>query len=388
MQEKIINTVYNPEQQQDTGQLSDDSSDFIFLGEEYLAVYNSHISEERHNIEKRKYKNVYCVNCGEKGHVVKDCDGPITSFGIIAFKVMSDVNEEVTDKNNRLVQILQKARRRNWFQKETAYSKIKFLMIQRKDTMGYIDFVRGKYPEHNETEKNKLLDVCLHEMTGEEKNNLLSKSFDDIWGELWINHESKCFKNEYETAKIKFHKLDIEKLVKKSPTYFDFQEFGFPKGRRNMKETNIACAEREFFEETGYDHRYYEFIKNYPTIHEEFIGTNGIRYRHIYYLVKMKENTPAPTIDKTNIVQTGEVQNIGWFTFDECMSLIRPYDNAKKRVIRQVYTDVQNMKENFVCSDFYYNTRRNNYMPQRSPPHDCRQTYFRCSPSIVKNNSK
>ena len=27
------------------------------------------------------------------------------------------------------------------------YPYIKFLMIQRKDTMGYTDFVRGKYPD-------------------------------------------------------------------------------------------------------------------------------------------------------------------------------------------------------------------------------------------------
>lgn len=338
--------------------------DFIHLDEKYLATLLAD--------PKKKYRNVYCVNCGEKGHVVKSCNGPITSFGIIAFKVVNSPDEEKYDKNEKLQKTLQKTKISNMI--ESNYPKIKFLMIQRKDTMGYIDFVRGKYPEHDLEEKARLLSVCLHEMTSQEKHNLLTKTFDEIWSELWLNHNSKCFKNEYEMAKRKFTNLDVHALVRNSETFFDFQEFGFPKGRRNMRENNIACAEREFYEETGYDKSCYEFIKNYPTVHEEFLGTNGIRYRHIYYLVKMKDNIPPPMIDATNIVQTGEVQNIGWLTYDECMAVARPYDNAKKRVLTKVYTDILNMGNHFVCSNFYYNNRKamNGYVYKRSPVHDYR----------------
>ena len=53
-----------------------------------------------------KYRNIYCVNCGEKGHVVKDCNGPITSFGIIAFKIVESEQDEMYDKNNKLKEIL------------------------------------------------------------------------------------------------------------------------------------------------------------------------------------------------------------------------------------------------------------------------------------------
>jgi ADP-ribose pyrophosphatase YjhB (NUDIX family) len=196
-------------------------------------------------------------------------------------------------------------------------------------------------------------------MTEQEKQSLLTKSFDEIWRTLWVNHDSKCFKNEYEYAYRKFQKLDIPALIQEFGTSkFTFQEFGFPKGRRNMKETNIACAEREFFEETGYDKSCYDFIKNYPTIHEEFVGTNGVKYRHIYYLVKIKDNAPPAKIDYKNKIQTGEVQNIGWFTYDECMSIIRPYDIAKKQVIKKVYDDLLVMKDNYVCSNFYYTGKK------------------------------
>ena len=227
-------------------------------------------------------------------------------------------------------------------------------MIQRKDTMGFTDFVRGKYPE----EYSKTLPIFLNEMTIKEKNNLLTKSFDEIWGDLWVNHDSKCFKNEYDLAYKKFQKLNIKELIDNSPSSFHYAELGFPKGRRNMKETNIACAEREFYEETGYDKSCYDFIKHYPTIHEEFRGTNGIKYRHIYYLVKMKEDVPPPKIDYKNKIQTGEVQNIGWLTYEECISVIRPYDVAKKNVLKKVYGDLLEMKNNFICSNFYYTSKK------------------------------
>jgi 8-oxo-dGTP pyrophosphatase MutT (NUDIX family) len=121
-----------------------------------------------------------------------------------------------------------------------------------------------------------------------------------------------------------------------------------------MKESNIACAEREFYEETGYNKKNYKFIKNYPTIYEEFTGTNGVNYKHIYYLVKMKDNVLPPKIDKNNIIQTGEVKNIGWFDYEECIALIRPYDIEKKKVITNVYNDILAMNNNYICSEFYY----------------------------------
>lgn len=292
------------------------------------------------------YKNIFCANCGEKGHVVKDCGRPITSFGIIAFKVVNSASDEIQDKNTYLTELVSDVVQSN------NYPKIKFLMIQRKDTMGYIDFVRGKYSS-NEQERLKKLKVCLTEMTFKEKNNLLTQTFDEIWNNLWINHESKCFKNEYENAKKKFNQLNVKSLVDNSPTVYTFQEFGFAKGRRNMKESNIICAEREFCEETRYDKSTYEFIKNYPAIQEEFVGTNEVKYRHTYYLVKMKDNVRPPKIDFTNKVQTGEVRNIGWFTFQESISLLRPYDIEKRQVLVDVNKDIETMNFNFDCSSYY-----------------------------------
>ena len=64
---------------------------------------------------KKKKKNIFCMNCGKQGHKYKFCRQPIISAGIILY-------------------------RRRAFTK-----KIEFLHICRKDTIGYVDFVRGKY---------------------------------------------------------------------------------------------------------------------------------------------------------------------------------------------------------------------------------------------------
>ena len=329
-----------------------------------ILSYNQNLDKNTVPV-KSKYRNIYCVNCGEKGHVVKDCFGPITSFGIIAFKMVRDKQEEMYDKNIKLQEILNNVlteKEKSYLTdgepiSSSRYPKTKFLMIQRKDTMGYTDFVRGKYPD-DKLGIESVLPIFLNEMTHQEKNNLLTKNFNEIWKSLWVNHDSKCFKNEYDYAYKKFQRLNIPDLIKRSDSSFGFQEFGFPKGRRNMKVTNIACAEREFFEETGYDKSCYDFIKNYSTIHEEFTGTNNVRYRHIYYLVKIKDDVPPPRVDYKNKIQTGEVQNIGWLEYDECMAVIRPYDIAKKNVIKKVYNDLLEMKDDYICSRFYYSNKK------------------------------
>lgn len=298
-------------------------------------------------------KNVSCVNCGERGHIVKSCKKPITSFGIIAFKQVFSKEQEYGDTNKELNLILNVANKKNPI-KEDEYPKIKFLMIQRKDTMGFIDFIRGKYPS-DEVGKLQKIRVCFNEMTYSEKEMLRTQNFDALWSYLWINHNSRCFLNEYENAKKKFNNLPIKEYLKESKITYDYSELGYPKGRRNITESNITCAEREFHEETGYTKNCYEYIKNYPIIKEEFMGTNDVEYRHIYYLVKMKDTAPIPLVDKTDKIQTGEVRNIGWFTLNESISLLRDYDTAKKDMIIKVNSNLLQMK-NYDCSPIFYNT--------------------------------
>jgi 8-oxo-dGTP pyrophosphatase MutT (NUDIX family) len=421
-------------------------------------------------MEQKRY--VYCANCGERGHVYRECTGPITSFGIIAFKVVNNPQEEEFDLNDSLKEILKNTKIQkkfeiagtnisastnarqnydhrgnqmlfqqfspgnwqepyydhlptpmsdeimywnywtidkgvnwswndnttdnsllnwapsnpksdhrnftdsvehqhtrpgsgtllNWVSNGDNYPKIKFLLIQRKDTMGYIDFIRGKYPE-TQPEKIETLKTFLKEMTILERESLLTKSFDQIWDEIWNNKESKIYKNEYANAKEKFEKLNVHELVSNTKSDWVVAEFGLPKGRRCLKESNLTCAEREFFEETGYSKDHYTFLMNYPPVIEEFNGTNGIRYRHLYYIVKMNDSIPPPKVDSSSLIQTGEVSNVGWFTNDECQMLFRHYDTEKKKVLDRVNRDLMSMNYQFNCSSYFF--KKNKFQKNR-----------------------
>ena len=56
----------------------------------------------------------YCNNCGNFGHIYRECRHPILSYGIISYHV--DV-ENVP----------------------------RIVMIERKDSLSFIEFIRGKY---------------------------------------------------------------------------------------------------------------------------------------------------------------------------------------------------------------------------------------------------
>jgi len=57
-------------------------TNYVYLNEEELIIYNPLKKDV-----KTKYKNVYCVNCGEKGHVVKECINPITSLELLHLRL-------------------------------------------------------------------------------------------------------------------------------------------------------------------------------------------------------------------------------------------------------------------------------------------------------------
>jgi hypothetical protein len=117
------------------------------------------------------------------------------------------------------------------------YDKIKILMVRRKQSLNYIEFVRGKYDLYNIQHLAKIFSL----MTREENLKILSSNFDELWNEIWKETaKSKIYQKEFNLSKLKFEELkenNFFNLLEDSKlSQYNEPEWGFPKGRRNSNE--------------------------------------------------------------------------------------------------------------------------------------------------------
>ena len=104
---------------------------------------------------------------------------------------------------------------------------------------------------------------------------------------------------EYKQSKLNFGILQEGKLkdiINQCGLVYETPEWEFPKGRRSSHETNMKCAIREFEEETDVSKNEYTLLDNVSPLTEEFIGSNGVRYKHIIFaFYKDPEIYPSTT---------------------------------------------------------------------------------------------
>lgn len=295
-------------------------------------------------------KSIFCNNCGKYNHEFKECREPVTSYGII----LIDFNKEIDIYKQQFLNYIKKQKKIelnnygikiNSFSEMEKFSKyadsIKFLMIQRKHTLGYIEFIRGRYKIDNIDG----LVYLFQQMIPAEIENIAKYDFDKLWHDFWGNHSYSTMKNEYDKAKEKFNilkneedELSLNFYVNNVIPAWNQAEWGFPKGRRNKQEDSLICAKREFQEETDFKEDEYTVFENISPIIEDFIGTNGVRYRHVYYLAINNNNNKKIEINNNNEHQVSEIGNINFVNYNNSIKLIRPYHVAKKKVVNIIYT--------------------------------------------------
>lgn len=264
-------------------------------------------------------KNNYCANCGREGHVYRRCTDPITSLGIILFRIIKDVPQ--------------------------------YLLICRKDTLGYVEFMRGKY----NIENYKYIYSIFEIMTRKERIGLIENDFDTLWNKLWMNKNLSNYHNEYENSKKKFNILkkgvsveenkfiDLNILNNEVKINYEKPEWGFPKGRRNQREGDLECANREFKEETLINENEYKIIHDLSPSTEIFLGTNNIRYKHVYYVAE-STNFREISVDKSNFQQVSEISDIKWLTFEEAYNSIRIYNKEKRDLLKKLNDQILSFK--------------------------------------------
>jgi hypothetical protein len=77
-------------------------------------------------------------------------------------------------------------------------------MVRRKNSLNYIEFIRGKYDVNNIQHLTKVFGL----MTRDENLKIASSNFDQLWNELWKKTaKSKIYQKEFYLSKLKFEEL-------------------------------------------------------------------------------------------------------------------------------------------------------------------------------------
>jgi len=248
-----------------------------------------------------------CNNCKTRGVICNRCLHPITSVGIILFRI-----------NN-------------------ATKKRDYLMICRRDSIGYIEYLNGKYNQYNKD----YIKTIISEMTCQERSAILNDDIIGLRSRLWggefkpfsLNLQSDLKHNELKTG-ITYNgeTYSLESIISEINVVWEDKEWGFPKGRHNNQETDIMCAYREFEEEAGYSRNHINILHNVIPVEEIFIGSNHKAYKHIYYVAHIDYDKS----DSHNKWHNSEIGKLEWKPYEDALQSIRGYNIEKRNTLMHV----------------------------------------------------
>ena len=254
--------------------------------------------EKRTFLSPPHHQQMFCNNCGGRGHLFRMCKDPVLSCGLLLIDRASlPVNP----------------------------AEIRILMIRRKDSMSFAEFLRGKYDPAN----IPYVSTLVKNMTLKEQVAIATESFETLWKNLWGDDRSS---SDFQTSKERFYSLDRMALMKDNLSEYTEPEWGFPKGRRMRGETDLACAVREFTEETNIPRDAYILLNNI-VLEETFTGLNGVRYKHIYYVALLTHPDLVNLTQKFTPMQRREISGIAWKTMADADILIRPHHVERRAML-------------------------------------------------------
>lgn len=278
--------------------------------------------------------NIYCNNCGKETHIFKQCPEPITSYGLVCIHINRKRN--IKGRKNILKSIDE---------------NIKYLMIRKRNSFAYIEFMRAKY---DLLEPDYVQNLFNH-MTMYERELIIKNKFNYLWNNLWCIKKNGMTnpknKSDFYKGIIKFNILQkgyfceednqfysTQIFVKNCKKNYSYPEWYFPKGRRNQYESNINCAKREFIEETNMKYNDFDVIHNLDSLEEIHTGSNKIDYKTIFYPAKHKhEYIPEFITRNKNKFQKQEIGDIKWLTYKEVLNMFRDYEKEKIQMIQKMH---------------------------------------------------
>lgn len=255
-----------------------------------------------------------CSNCNVPGHLKVACLKPRISCGVIPWRY-SHVSKQ-----------------------------IEYLMIQRRDSIAFVDICRGNFQLNNKKYIIKLLRNCRLDELQKLHGNII-----DV-GSIgsWVTSISNKLRMLYDMPWFAYevNRIMVMKKMGRLPLSLGW---GFPKGKRNFNESDLKCARREFEEETGY-----RFIRGrwdwtnansgkLMKIKEMFTGTNGLRYEYRFYVAECTDLfLPDPIVNPDVPNQFYEVRDVKWISHDDVLQYLeRP---SAKKYFMNVHQHILHMR--------------------------------------------
>lgn len=261
-------------------------------------TYTRSRTNQRKTFSERNLRNMkkraVCNNCGIQGHLTKECEQPIQSYGLI---ILNSSLEKV-------------------------------LLIQRRDSFGYISLI------NNERLPTSAINRAAKTMTQKEHQKIACFDFNSLWKDIITDPRLVRNNRVLQENEERFKSYQIRSIVNNIPvdSLKTDNEWGFPKGRIKKREKWIDCAKREASEETGISANDITIISDMPFM-ENIKGFDGRMYINVYYVAQVPDRI---TEDSLNI-QKQEIQNASWVEMEKIEDFFSATNmNTKKKLIRQI----------------------------------------------------
>lgn len=252
------------------------------------------------------------------------------------------------------------------------------LMIKKRYTYHYFNFVFGHYKKYN----NKQLHYLFNNMTFGEKIDILSMRFSNIWYRLWLSDPEKncdivnsstrrdelreshnksdefkyrnlkCYfrkKSKFEAIFLRDGGKRLKRLINNSSN--SVTPWEIPKGGMDENELPLECAKREFEEETCIHPDHYTILWNVDPIivsHKD----DDIIYRSIYYVAHLNNNSIwHPKVRFDTHTQISEIEEVRWISLEE-IKFLNLSNVIKNRLSKNYKKIVYYFKKNI--KSYYY----------------------------------
>ncbi len=170
--------------------------------------------------------------------------------------------------------------------------KVEVIMIKKRYTYHFMEFVSGRYKKNDD----KYLTKLLSNMTYQEKILILGMKFEDMWRKIWLNSPEEKYlaspkkgnapgyfrkKAKFDSCFVKDSGIRIKNLIYNGTNAEAPWEM--PKGHRKSHEKKTDAAIREFKEETNIAYSRYTILWHEPPVIEKY-KDEGVTYINEYFL--------------------------------------------------------------------------------------------------------